>query len=107
MEMEFFVPPGRGDTLVRVLGRRSAATGTRALGIRPDHLRLREHDADELSHYSRATTDVEYLFPFGWQELEGIANRSDFDLTAARRASPARSSSTWTPNARRELRRRT
>jgi glycyl-tRNA synthetase len=51
------------------------------LGIRTDHLRLREHDQDELSHYSSATSDVEYLFPMGWSELEGIANRGDFDLT--------------------------
>jgi glycyl-tRNA synthetase len=51
------------------------------LGIRPDHLQLRAHDADELSHYSSATSDVEYLFPIGWSELEGIANRGDFDLT--------------------------
>jgi glycyl-tRNA synthetase len=51
------------------------------LGIRPDHLRLREHDQDELSHYSSGTSDVEYLFPMGWSELEGIANRGDFDLT--------------------------
>jgi glycyl-tRNA synthetase len=51
------------------------------LGIRPDHLRLRPHDADELSHYSSATSDVEYLYPIGWSELEGIANRGDFDLT--------------------------
>ena len=51
------------------------------LGIRPDHLRLRAHDADELSHYSSGTSDVEYLFPIGWSELEGIANRGDFDLT--------------------------
>jgi glycyl-tRNA synthetase len=46
----------------------------------PSHLRLRHHDADELSHYSSSTADVEYLFPWGWDELEGIANRSDFDL---------------------------
>jgi glycyl-tRNA synthetase len=51
------------------------------LGLRPDHVRLRAHDADELSHYSSATSDVEYLFPIGWSELEGIANRGDFDLT--------------------------
>ena len=50
------------------------------LGIRPDHLQLRAHEADELSHYSSATSDVEYLFPIGWSELEGIANRGDFDL---------------------------
>ena len=51
------------------------------LGIRPDRLRLRKHGADELSHYSLATSDVEYLFPIGWSELEGIANRGDYDLT--------------------------
>ncbi len=51
------------------------------LGIRPDHLRLRAHEQDELSHYSSQTSDVEYLFPIGWSELEGIANRGDFDLT--------------------------
>jgi len=50
------------------------------LGIRADHLQLRPHGADELSHYSSATSDIEYLFPMGWSELEGIANRGDFDL---------------------------
>src|SRR5205085_12077662 len=50
------------------------------LGIRAARLRLRAHPADELSHYSSATSDVEYLFPIDWQELEGIANRGDFDL---------------------------
>jgi glycyl-tRNA synthetase len=86
MEMEFFVPPPdaarwhehwlaeRHDWYLR-------------LGIRGDHLRLRAHGADELSHYSSATSDVEYLFPSTgsaggrWQELEGVANRGDFDLT--------------------------
>ena len=51
------------------------------LGIRPDHLQLRKHGPDELSHYSSATSDVEYLFPMGWSELEGIANRGDYDLS--------------------------
>jgi glycyl-tRNA synthetase len=49
-------------------------------GIRADHLRLREHGKDELSHYSKRTVDLEYRFPMGWSELEGIANRTDFDL---------------------------
>jgi glycyl-tRNA synthetase len=57
------------------------------LGIRPGNLKLRPHDADELSHYSSATSDVEYLFPMGWSELEGIANRGDFDLTQHANAS--------------------
>ena len=51
------------------------------LGIRPDRLQLRAHGPDELSHYSSATSDIEYLFPMGWSELEGIANCGDFDLT--------------------------
>ena len=50
-------------------------------GIREQNLRVRAHDADELSHYSSGTSDIEYLFPIGWSELEGIANRGDFDLT--------------------------
>jgi glycyl-tRNA synthetase len=57
------------------------------LGIPPDKLRLRHHEADELSHYSAATADVEFLFPWGWDELEGIANRTDFDLKAHSAAS--------------------
>ena len=51
------------------------------LGVREEKLRFREHDADELAHYARYTTDVEYEFPFGYQELEGIANRGNFDLS--------------------------
>jgi glycyl-tRNA synthetase len=51
------------------------------LGLREDHLRLREHEADELSHYSSGTADIEYRFPIGWSELEGVANRGNFDLT--------------------------
>ncbi len=49
--------------------------------IKADHLRIRPHDADELSHYSKGTSDIEYAFPWGWGELEGIANRGNFDLT--------------------------
>jgi glycyl-tRNA synthetase len=80
MEMEFFVPPAEAQQWFdHWLGERHA--WYLRLGIRDDHLRLRPHDADELSHYSSATSDVEYLFPIGWQELEGVANRGDFDLT--------------------------
>ncbi len=57
------------------------------LGIRRENLRLRPHEADELAHYAAAATDVEYQFPFGWSELEGIANRGDFDLAAHEAAS--------------------
>ncbi|MGI9184640.1 MAG: glycine--tRNA ligase [Solirubrobacteraceae bacterium] len=87
MEMEFFVAPSEAQKWFEYwLGERHAWY-TR-LGIREDHLRLRAHDADELSHYSTATSDVEYRFPSTgeaggarWQELEGVANRGDFDLT--------------------------
>ena len=51
-----------------------------SLGMTPENIKLRDHDAEELSHYSNATTDIEYLFPFGWGELWGIADRTDFDL---------------------------
>ena len=80
MEMEFFVPPDETDRWYEYwLAERRR--WYEELGIRPDHLRLRAHEQDELSHYSSATSDVEYLFPIGWSELEGIANRGDFDLT--------------------------
>ena len=80
MEVEFFVPPDEaGEWHKRWLADRMRWYVE--LGIRTDRLRLREHGADELSHYSSATSDVEYLFPMGWMELEGIANRGDFDLS--------------------------
>ena len=79
MEMEFFCPPADAQRWhEHWMGERMR--WYTELGIRPDHLTLREHGADELSHYSSATSDVEYLFPMGWSELEGIANRGDFDL---------------------------
>jgi glycyl-tRNA synthetase len=79
MEMEFFVaPPEAGRWFEHWLEQRM--NWFTDLGIRPDHLRLRPHDEDELSHYSSQTSDIEYLFPIGWSELEGIANRGDFDL---------------------------
>ncbi|MHB8234233.1 MAG: glycine--tRNA ligase [Solirubrobacteraceae bacterium] len=80
MEMEFFVPPDEAQQWFEHWLSEREGWYT-ALGIRPDHLRLRAHDADELSHYSSGTSDVEYLFPIGWSELEGIANRGDFDLS--------------------------
>ena len=80
MEMEFFVPPAEAGEWFEywTAQRRSWYL---ELGVRESHLRLRPHDADELSHYSAQTSDIEYLFPIGWSELEGIANRGDFDLT--------------------------
>jgi glycyl-tRNA synthetase len=80
MEMEFFVPPDEAEEWYeRWIERRRA--WYEELGIRPEYLRARPHEPDELSHYSSATSDIEYLFAIGWQELEGIANRGDFDLT--------------------------
>jgi glycyl-tRNA synthetase len=79
MEMEFFVPPSESPDWYEYWKRERFAWYTK-LGIRPDHLQMREHEQDELSHYSSGTADVEYLFPIGWSELEGVANRTDFDL---------------------------
>jgi glycyl-tRNA synthetase len=79
MEIEFFVPPDEApEWHQRWMDERMRWYTD--LGVRADHLQLREHGPDELSHYSAATSDVEYLFPMGWSELEGIANRTDFDL---------------------------
>jgi glycyl-tRNA synthetase len=79
MEIEFFVPPPDApEWHQRWMDDR--LRWYTELGIRADHVHLREHGPDELSHYSAATSDVEYLFPMGWSELEGIANRTDFDL---------------------------
>jgi glycyl-tRNA synthetase len=81
MEMEFFCRPEEADEWFRywVEERRRWYVD---LGMHEDNLRLRPHDADELSHYSAGTFDVDYRFPWGWDELEGIANRTDFDLNA-------------------------
>jgi glycyl-tRNA synthetase len=81
MEMEFFVPPEQAPQWYDHW-KQARFDWYVDLGLRRDHLRLREHDADELSHYSSGTADVEYLFPIGWSELEGVANRGDFDLKA-------------------------
>jgi glycyl-tRNA synthetase len=80
MEMEFFVKPGEDERWHDYWIEQRRRWYVEVLGVRAENLRLRPHDKDELSHYSKATTDVEYLFPFGWGELEGIANRTDYDL---------------------------
>ena len=86
LEMEFFVPPDEAAEWYRywVDARRNWYL---ELGLREENLRVREHSAEELSHYSSATSDLEYLYPIGWQELEGIANRGDYDLTQHTQAS--------------------
>ena len=80
MEMEYFVPPEEADEWYSYWCQERYRWYL-DLGMPEEQLRLRPHDADELSHYSSGTSDVEFLFPWGWDELEGIANRGDFDLT--------------------------
>ena len=79
MEMEYFVPPEDADKWYKYWCE-ERMNWYIDLGIPGDQLRLRPHDEDELSHYSSGTSDVEYLFPWGWGELEGVANRGDYDL---------------------------
>ena len=89
MEMEFFVPPGESSTWHEYwIGERYRWYVE--LGMPEDRLRVRPHGPEELSHYSSATSDVEFLFPWGWDELEGIANRTDYDLRQHAAASGAR-----------------
>jgi len=80
MEMEYFTPPEDADRWFEYWCQ-ERLQWYMDLGISADKLRLRPHEPDELSHYSRGTADVEFLYPWGWGELEGIANRGDFDLT--------------------------
>ncbi|MDC0720982.1 glycine--tRNA ligase [Nannocystis bainbridge] len=81
MECEFFVPPGEGPKYLEYwMGERMK--WWKSIGIKEDSLRFRKHDDDELAHYSDGCYDVEYKFPWGWDELEGIASRTDFDLKA-------------------------
>jgi glycyl-tRNA synthetase len=82
MEMEFFVRPGTDDEWHAYWIKERLRWFTEELGVTPARLRARAHEKDELSHYSKATSDIEYEFPFGWGELEGVANRTDFDLKA-------------------------
>ena len=81
MELEFFCKPG---TELEWFGywREFCRNWLLSLGIKEENIRLRDHSPEELSHYSNGTTDIEFVFPFGWGELWGIASRTDFDLTA-------------------------
>ncbi len=80
MELEFFCKPGT-DLEWFDYWRAYCRDWLYSLGMKEENLRLRDHDADELCFYSKATTDFEYLFPFGWGELWGVADRTDYDLT--------------------------
>jgi glycyl-tRNA synthetase len=80
MEMQYFVEPGTDE------GEYEKWLQTRldwhkSIGIREEHLRVAPHPDDKLAHYARAAADIQYKYPIGWQEVEGIHNRSDFDLT--------------------------
>ena len=79
MELEFFCKPG-SDLEWFDYWRGFCRDWLKALGIKEEQMRLRDHDKEELSFYSNATTDIEFLFPFGWGELWGIADRTDYDL---------------------------
>jgi glycyl-tRNA synthetase len=79
MEIEFFVMPGTDEEWHQKLVDRRFAW-YQQYGIRGDNIRQRVHDRDELAHYAKGCVDIEYLFPMGWSELEGIANRTDYDL---------------------------
>ena len=80
MELEFFCKPGT-DLEWFHYWKNFCKNWLLKLGLKSDNIRLRDHSKEELSHYSTATTDIEFLFPFGWGELWGIADRTDFDLT--------------------------
>jgi glycyl-tRNA synthetase len=80
MEMEYFVPPPESEQWYRYWIEERLNWYLR-YGLRRSYLRVREHGPDERSHYSQGTSDIEYLYPIGWSELEGVANRGDFDLT--------------------------
>ena len=86
MEMEYFVAPDEAETWYRywIQNRYQWYVD---LGIPVDRLRLHEHAKEDLSHYSRGTTDIEFRYPWGWDELEGVANRGDYDLTQHANAS--------------------
>jgi glycyl-tRNA synthetase len=86
MEMEYFVKPGSDEEWFEYWVEERFKWYL-SLGMRPEKLRIRAHEADELAHYAKAAKDVEYEFPFGWQEIEGIANRTDYDLRAHAEAS--------------------
>jgi len=79
MEMEYFVKPGEGFEALDYWKNQRLDWYVN-FGMRPDRLRLREHEGNELAHYAKSVFDIEYLFPMGWSELEGIAYRGDFDL---------------------------
>ena len=105
MELEFFCEPGTDEQWYEHWKEQRFNWYT-DLGIKKENLRFRDHAKDELAHYAKGCVDVEYRFPFGsgdWQELEGIANRTDFDLNAAQQGSAARTGPTSTRRPKEQL----
>lgn len=88
MELEFFCKPGE-DAKWYEFWKEYCWNWLVSLGMNPEHIRQREHSLEELSHYSNGTSDIEYRFPFGWGELWGVANRTNFDLKAHMKVSGA------------------
>jgi len=80
MELEYFVKPGTDEQWFKYWVNERLEWYTK-IGIKREHLKLREHDQEELAHYARGCFDINFLFPIGWSEIEGIANRGDFDLS--------------------------
>ncbi len=80
MELEFFCQPGT-EIEWFTYWKDFCANWLETLGLKPENMRIRDHEPEELSHYSNATSDIEYLFPFGWGELWGVASRTDYDLS--------------------------
>ena len=80
MEMEFFVKPGTDEEWFEYWREQRMNWYTTRLGIKPANLRFHHYEKHDLAHYAKACSDIEYQYPFGWGELEGIANRTDFDL---------------------------
>jgi len=86
MEMEFFVKPGTDDEWLEYW-KEARFSWYKDLGATPEKLRLRQHEPDERAHYAKDCYDVEYEYPWGWDELEGVANRTDYDLAKHEKAS--------------------
>jgi glycyl-tRNA synthetase len=80
MEMQYFVKPGSDDASYEAWKEKRMAWHV-ANGIRPENLRFANHPPDKLAHYAKAAVDIQYKYPIGWQEIEGIHNRTDFDLS--------------------------
>ena len=81
MEMEWFCKPETAPQDFKFWCEQRRAFFIKSIGLRDERIRVRAHEKDELSHYSQNTSDIEYHFPFGWKEIEGIADRGNFDLT--------------------------